>query len=97
MNSKSAIVQARINNRLLSALVDTGCDCYAAVDESVVKRLRLPLVDVRTKRLAGFSEAMGNQQSRGVAVFNMELNGYVERLYASVVPGLGQDIFLGKP
>ena len=68
MNSKSAVVQARINNKLLSALVDTGCDCYAAVDESVVERLRPPLVDARTKRLAGFSEAMGNITDRNVVI-----------------------------
>ena len=97
MNSESATIQARVNNRIVTALIDSGSDCYAVVDESLVRRLRIPLVDTRQRRLNSFAEETGNLATKGVAVMDLELGGHLERIYAYVVPGLGEEIYLGKP
>lgn len=98
MNSDPVLIEARINRgNHVRALVDTGCDCYAVIDEAAVKRLRIPLVDRKPRRLGGFSEATKDVMSPGVAVFIMETGGYDERIFAYVVPQLGQDLFLGRP
>jgi Reverse transcriptase (RNA-dependent DNA polymerase)/Aspartyl protease len=97
MNSKSATIQARVNDQRVTALVDSGCDCYSVVDESLVQRLHIPLVDTRQKLLNSFAEGTGNLATKGVAVMDLELGGHIERIYAYVVPGLGEDIYLGKP
>ena len=75
MNSKSATIQARVNNRIVTALVDSGSDCYAVVDESLVRRLRKPLVDTRQRRLNSFAEETGNLATKRVAVMDLELGG----------------------
>lgn len=98
MNSSPVLIEARINRgNSVRALVDTGCDCYAVIDEAVVKRLRIPFVDRKPRRIGGFSEATKDVRSPGIAVFIMETGGYDERIFAYVVPRLGQDVFLGRP
>ncbi|XP_044715138.1 reverse transcriptase (RNA-dependent DNA polymerase) domain-containing protein [Hirsutella rhossiliensis] len=73
MNSRTVLVNARVNRGYrIRALVDCGCDCYAVIDEALVRKLRIPFVD--SKPL-----------------------GFDERVFAYVIPSLGQDMFLGRP
>ena len=81
----------------IEALTDSGCDCYVLISESLVRRLRLPLVERRAIPLRAFSESAGETDATRVAVFTIEISGYEERLYAYVVPGLEYDLFLGDP
>ncbi|OWT42540.1 aspartyl protease domain-containing protein [Pochonia chlamydosporia 170] len=98
MNSDPVLIEARVNRGIqVRALVDTGCDCYAIIDEAAVKRLRIPFIDRNPRRLGGFSEATKDVMSPGIVVFMMETGGYDERIFAYVVPRLGQDVFLGRP
>lgn len=99
MSSESALVQVRIdkNNTPVNALIDSGCDCYAAISESLTRRLRLPLVDARKHPLRGYSEYTQATEACGVAAFTLETAGFSERIYAYVIPGLDEDLFLGKP
>jgi transposase InsO family protein len=98
MNSEPVLIETRINRgHRAHALVDCGCDCYAVIDEALVKRLRIPLVDSKPRRIGGFSDATKGVMSPGVAVFVIETGGYDERIFAYVIPGLGQDVFLGRP
>ncbi|KAF6783741.1 reverse transcriptase domain protein [Colletotrichum sojae] len=80
------------------ALVDSGCDIYAMVDRSLVKHLHLPLVDRKKRRIRGYSsEGPSPGDAQGVAVFDLELSGHTQKIYAHVVKGLDPPIFLGKP
>lgn len=97
MNSEPALVQVRVNREQVRALIDTGCDCYAAISESLFKKLKLPLVSRRKHPLRGYSEHTEATEAIGVAVFKTEISGFTQRTFAYVIPGLGEDMFLGKP
>ena len=98
MNSKPVLINARINKGYHTrALADSGCDCYAVIDKALVKRLRIPLVDSRPRQIGGFSGETKEVTSPGVAVLVVEVGGFAERIFAYVVPQLGQDLFLGRP
>ncbi|KAF5503436.1 Transposon Tf2-6 polyprotein [Colletotrichum fructicola] len=77
--------------------MDTGCDLYALVDHDLARKLRLPVVDRSERVLGSFSDATGATKATGVVVFNLELCGYDEKIFAYTVRGLGDDLFLGKP
>jgi len=98
MDGELAIISVRINKGYLTlALVNSSCECYAAIDHSLARKLRLPLVDRTPCPMKGFAEGIGEVTTKGVAVLTIETSGYVERLYAYVVPGLEPGLFLGKP
>jgi len=98
MDSELVIILVRINKGyLILALVNSSCKCYAAIDYSLVRKLRLPLVDRTPRPIKGFAEGIGEVTTKGVAVLIIEISGYIERLYAYVVPGLEPGLFLGKP
>ncbi|KAH9225125.1 hypothetical protein K456DRAFT_1732147 [Colletotrichum gloeosporioides 23] len=73
------------------------CDLYAFVDHDLACKLRLPVVDRSERVLGSFSDAIGATKAIGVVVFNLELCGYDEKIFAYTVRGLGDDLFLGKP
>lgn len=98
MNSKPVLIKARINKGYhVRSLADSGCDCYAVIDEALVRRLRIPLVDSKRRQIWGFSGEIKEAISRGVAVFIVEVGGFDECIFAYMVPQLGQDLFLGRP
>ncbi len=98
MIGEPALISVRLNKgHRTQALVDTGCDFYAIVDESLARKLRLPLVDRSARPLRGFAEGVNDTEATGVARISVEISGHAEELYAYVVRGLDQDLFLGKP
>jgi hypothetical protein len=46
------------NNVGTSALIDEGCQCYAAINEDLAIGLGLPLVSTETREVKGASAAM---------------------------------------
>lgn len=97
MHCDSPVLAVRINNIPICALYDTGCESYALVSEEVQQRLSLPLVDKKKREMSGFREEDAKGTSSGIAVFDLEASGYVERVFAHVIPGLTEEMFLGTP
>ena len=98
MNSRPVLVNARLNRgNPIRVLVDTGCDCYAVIDEAIVRKFRIPLVDSKPRKIGGFSELSESVTSPGVVAVVVETAGFDERVFAYIVPSLGQDMFLGRP
>lgn len=98
MTSEPALIQVRVNRGVItSALIDSGCDCYAAISQALASRLRLPLVDRRKRPLRGYSEYTQATKTSGVAALTIETGGYIQKIYAYVILGLGEDLFLKKP
>ncbi|XP_044717381.1 transposon Tf2-3 polyprotein [Hirsutella rhossiliensis] len=98
MNSRPVLINARLNRgNPIRVLVDSGCDCYAVIDEAVVQKFRIPLVDSKPREIGGFSESSESVTSPGVVAVVFETAGFDERIFAYVVPSLGQDMFLGRP
>ena len=98
MDSEPVIISVRINKGYLtSALINSSYEYYTAIDHSLARKLRLPLVDRTPRPIKGFTEGIGKVTTKGVAILIIETSGYIKRLYAYVVPGLEPGLFLGKP
>ncbi|KAK2733975.1 hypothetical protein CKAH01_18994 [Colletotrichum kahawae] len=98
MSSKSAVITTCIHKGTRAdALVDTGCDLYALIDHDLARKLCLLVVDRSERLLGSFSDAIGATKATGVVVFNLELCGYDEKIFAYTVRSLSDDLFLGKP
>ncbi|KAH9225103.1 hypothetical protein K456DRAFT_1732169 [Colletotrichum gloeosporioides 23] len=83
MSSKSAVITTCIHKGTQAdALVDTGCDLYALIDHDLARKLRLPVVDRSERLLGSFSDATGATKATGIVVFNLELCGYDEKIFA---------------
>ncbi|KAK2756379.1 hypothetical protein CKAH01_05900 [Colletotrichum kahawae] len=74
-----------------------GCDLYALIDHDLARKLRLLVVDCSERVLSSFSDATGAIKATGVVIFNLELCGYDEKIFAYTVRSLSDDLFLGKP
>ncbi|KAK2731152.1 hypothetical protein CKAH01_19077 [Colletotrichum kahawae] len=98
MSSKLAVITTRIHKGTQAdALIDIGYDLYTLINHNLARKLRLLVVD-RSKRVLGsFSDAIGAIKATGVVVFNLELCGYDEKIFAYTVRSLSDDLFLGKP
>jgi transposase InsO family protein len=85
------------NNVRTSALIDEGCQCYAAINAKLAKGLGLRFVSRETREVKGASSAMQNANIIGVVAFRMEISGFLQNVYAYVVPGLAFPLVLGNP
>jgi transposase InsO family protein len=85
------------NNVGTSALIDEGCQCYAAINEDLAVGLGLPLVSTETRGVKGASAAMQGSKIKGVVAFRMKIAGFTQKAYAYVVPDLAFPMILGNP
>ena len=85
------------NNTGTSALIDEGCQCYAAINGELAKGLGLNFVSQETREVKGASSAMKSSNIEGVVAFRMEIAGFHQTVYAYVVPGLAFPLILGNP
>ncbi|KAK2729366.1 hypothetical protein CKAH01_10315 [Colletotrichum kahawae] len=98
MSSKLAVITPCIHKGTQAdALIDTGCNLYAFVDHDLACKLRLLVVDRSERVLGSFSDAIGAIKATGVVVFNLELCGYDEKIFAYTVRSFSDDLFLRKP
>ncbi|KAI0996930.1 hypothetical protein K3495_g11254 [Podosphaera aphanis] len=99
MNGNSFLIDVLINNiYTVPTLIDSGCDCLAAVSNSLVRKANLPRIEVTPRKLA---EATDNIQ-KGELITEMtkmeiDIDGYQKTLYAYIIPRLSQELILGKP
>ena len=85
------------NNTGTSALIDEGCQCYAAINGDLAKGLGLSYISHETREIKGASSRMKSSNIEGVVAFRMEINGFHQTVYAYVVPGLAFPLILGNP
>lgn len=97
MNGYPVFTDVVLNNTsTISALIDEGCECYAAIDQSLVETLGLPYVDNVKRRIRGATHAM-DSKIQGVVGFRMEIGGFSQTIYAYAVPRLAFPLILGNP
>jgi len=85
------------NNLGTSALIDEGCQCYAAINGDLVKGLKLRFVSHESREVKGASSFMKSSKIEGVVAFFMRIAGFRQKVYAYVVPGLTFPLILGNP
>lgn len=99
MNGSSFIIDTLINGSYsVPTLIDNGCECLAAVSNSLVRQANLPRTKITPRKL---TEATQNRHHEDLIteMVKMELNrdGYQRTLFAYVISGLSHDLILGKP
>ena len=85
------------NNTGTSALIDEGCQCYAAINGDLAKGLGLSFVSHETREIKGASSCMKSSNIIGVVAFRMDIAGFHQTVYAYVVPSLAFPLILGNP
>ncbi|KAI0997402.1 hypothetical protein K3495_g10783 [Podosphaera aphanis] len=99
MNGNPFLVDVLINNLFtVPALIDSGCDCLAAISNSLVRKADLPRIEVSPRKL---TEATNSVQDGELITemtkIELDINGYQRTLYAYIIPGLSHGLILGKP
>jgi predicted aspartyl protease len=77
-------------------MVDTGCLSYALCDSQFAKKNKLQRISVTPLGLKGFSGSKDSVATE-VAIMDVDLDGYSERIFAYITPLANHDIFLGLP
>jgi hypothetical protein len=77
-------------------IVDSGCLSYALCDSWFARRNGLERILVSPLRLEGFDGSKDKVATK-VAILDIDLNGYSERIFAYITPLSGHDIFLDLP
>ncbi|KAI0995137.1 hypothetical protein K3495_g13044 [Podosphaera aphanis] len=99
MNGNPFLVDVLINNLFtVPALIDSGCNCLAAISNSLVRKADLPRIEVSPRKL---TEATNSVQDGELITemtkMELDINGYQRTLYAYIIPGLSHGLILGKP
>ena len=98
MNGNLVYTDVTLENSVgTSALIDEGCQCYAAINEDLAEGLGLPFVSTETREVKGASAAMQGSSIKGVVAFRMKIAGFTQKMYAYVVPDLAFPVILGNP
>lgn len=98
MNGPPFLVPIFLNGTTpVIALVDSGCDCFCVVRESVARKARLGTVKIQPR---GLKEATGVRPGARItelATFGYDIDGWMARAAAYVVPHLDHELILGRP
>ncbi|KAI0994388.1 hypothetical protein K3495_g13794, partial [Podosphaera aphanis] len=100
MNGTSFVIDTLINNLIsVPTLIDNGCECLAAVSNSIVRKARLPRLQISPRKL---TKATNDNQGKSELITEMtkmeiDIDGYKRTLYAYIIPQLSHGLILGKP
>lgn len=77
-------------------MVDSGCLSYALCDSRFAQKNNLQRISVPPLGLEGFNGSKSSV-AKEVAILDLDLDGYSERVFAYITPISGHDVFLGLP
>jgi predicted aspartyl protease len=81
----------------IRTLIDDGAACYAAINERLAQRLKLPMVDMDTRRIEGVIGGATTHLDK-VTTFTLDIGGLkTTKAWAYVVPNQSEDLILGHP
>ena len=99
MGSNLFIANGVVNQQVnANVMIDSGCAIYSLCDPSFLRKSKdiIQRIPVRPLSIQAFDGNL-QQQATEVCVFNLDLDGYRERIWAYVTPLSGHDIILGNP
>ena len=87
MNEETLRIDTVIDRqKLIPALIDSGSEAYASVNDDLVQRLGLPRIQIPKRPLEGVA-ATHNGSISEVTYFSIDIEGHTqERIYAYVIP-----------
>lgn len=100
MNGKSFLIDIAINKFYsVSALIYNGCDCLAAVSDSIARKANLPRIKISPRKLTEATNTAKEDEQiiSEITEFHIDIDGYEMLLKAYIIPKLSHDVILGKP
>jgi hypothetical protein len=79
------------------AMVDSGCECFSAIDKQVARRSRGQFINIPPQILRQAAGSIGNTEISQLVVLKYDLDGWVSHLVAYVVPDLSHEVILRRP
>ena len=99
VDSQPFLIDSIVNTTTSAdAFVDSGCLCYYAVraDFARLHQLKREPISPRELQLAA-DDPTSTLMITEVAQFQLDLEGWVQKVWAYVIPDLAYPIILGKP
>jgi transposase InsO family protein len=78
------------------ALIDSGCLCYAAIDQKLCNQLKLPRIPIAPRHLQQ-AAAISKESIRWITYADVDIAGHRRKLYFYVVSNLSHPVILGLP
>ncbi len=98
MHCDPIVLSALVNqNSFARTMVDTGCLCYGLCDPVYATKQNLERIKIRPLQLEAFDGEKARRPILEVAVADIDLEGYKERMWFYITPLGGYDMFLGMP
>ncbi|KAJ6436365.1 retrovirus polyprotein [Purpureocillium lavendulum] len=97
MDSPPMYANIGINREYYSKVfIDCGCLCYGTVNETFVRKLRLPRIPIRPRTLDQISTSLYGA-IRGVTYADIDIDGYRKnRVFFYIIPGQDDEVVLGR-
>ncbi|KAJ6436802.1 retrovirus polyprotein [Purpureocillium lavendulum] len=97
MDSPPMYANIGINREYYSKVfIDCGCLCYGTVNETFVRKLRLPRIPIRPRTLDQISTSLYGA-IRGVTYADIDIDGYRKnRVFFYIIPGQDDEVILGR-
>ncbi|KAI1003236.1 hypothetical protein K3495_g4968 [Podosphaera aphanis] len=100
LNGPPFVIDTLLNySYSVPALIDSGCDCLAVVNNSLVREMNLPRIKVKPRKLTEATECKQKSEEFITEMTKMilDIDGYQTMLHAYIIPHLSHKLILGKP
>lgn len=78
------------------SLIDTGCSCYATINQKFAKKLRLSTIKIPPREISGYNDQTVGKITR-VAHASLDIGGHLqEKVFMYVVKNQSEDLILGQ-
>ena len=85
------------DTKLLTVLIDNGSQSYAMINERLVNRLNLPLIDIQPRQVTGVLEGP-TEKIEQATYFSLDIGGFkTHRAFAYILKGQSEDLIIGRP
>jgi hypothetical protein len=81
----------------LKALFDTGCLCFSAFSDNLVKQKKLPRIPIERRDLKLAKNDEKERSINFITKVEIDIDGRKETIYGYVIKDLAYDAILGKP
>lgn len=98
MDSKPFLIDTLIDSSFyLKALLDTGCLCFSAFSDDLVKKKKLPRIPIERRDLKLAENDDKERSIDFITRVEIDIDGRKENIYGYVIKDLAYDAILGKP
>lgn len=99
MNGNSFIIDTLVYGIYsASTLIDNGCECLAAVSNTLVRKANLPRMQVSPRQLnEATTEIEEKELITEMTRLKIDIDGYQTILYACIIHQLSHNLILDKP